>query len=216
MIRGLSYLAPLLFLAPSTASFGQDLQRPAEWRVRTDDPAADPDADLWFVSMPPGWHITAGVAAILWDPSRNASGSFRIEAEAYRFTGESAEGYGILLGGSDLETDSLRYLAFLVDRDARYRIYHRAGDELHEIQPWTKHEAVVGRDPDPASANAKNVLAVEAGTDSLRFEVNGETVAAYARVPSMEMDGQIGLRVHEGVDVHVTRLVVVDPKKGSS
>lgn len=100
--------------------------------------------------------------------------------------------------------------------DGRYRIYHRARSELHEILPWTKHDAIVARDPDPAANNAQNVLAVDVGADSLRFEVNGEAVAAYARMPDMEMDGQVGLRVHDEVDVHITRLDVVVREEGSS
>lgn len=213
--RLLPCLALLPLIALPTAGSGQDLERPSEWRARTDDPAADPDTDLWFVAMPPGWHVTAGPAAILWDPSARAAGSFRVESEAYRFAGRSTDGYGIFLGGRDLETDSLRYLAFLVDRDGRYRIYHRAGAELHEIQPWTGHPAIVARSADPGAGNARNLLAVEVGPDSLRFEVNGQMVAAYERMPYVETDGLVGLRVHEGVEMHVTRLDV-DHEKGSS
>lgn len=194
-------LVAALFL-PAVAP-AQDPERPPGWVVRPDDPAAELET-LRFVAMPPGWHVTTGPAAILYDPAAITAGSFRVEAETYRFPGDSAAGFGLFLGGHGLDGPGLDYLAFLVDREGRFEIHHRAGDEIHPIAGRLAHAAIVPW----TEGTAKNVLSVEVRPDSVRFLVNGKEVAAYERQSYMVFDGTVGLRVGSGVNLHVTRLDV--------
>ena len=67
---------PLLLLAfvvlsPPVQAQDEELTRPPDWMLRFDRPA--PDSAIYFVDMPPGWHITTGPAAILYDPAMAAS-----------------------------------------------------------------------------------------------------------------------------------------------
>lgn len=201
MILRSSLVAALLLPAVSPA---QDLDRPAGWVVREDDSAADVDTTLRFVAMPPGWHVTTGPPVILYDPGATAAGSFRVEAETYRFPGDSAAGFGFFMGGRDLDGPEVDYVAFLVDRDGRFELHHRGGDEIHPIAQRVAHPAIVPW----TEGTARNVLSAEVRPDSVRFLVNGEEVAGYERQSYMDFDGIVGLRVGGGVNLHVTRLDV--------
>lgn len=194
----------LVLLAASAAPLAaQDPSSPPEWMVRTDDPVGAGES-IEFASMPPGWHVTTGPAAILYDPARIASGAFRVEAETYRFPGGLESGFGILLGGSDLTGPVPDYFAFLIDGTGKFELYHRAGEELHPVSARAAHPAVVAW----TEGTADNVLAAEVRPDSVRFFVNAQQVAAFKREPYMDFDGIVGLRVDGDVDLHVTRLDV--------
>ncbi len=205
MIRLLS--CALALVATAVPALAQDLHPPADWRVRADDGAADDS--LHFVEMPPGWHVTTGPGALLWNPATTAAGAFDLEMEAVAFPGDGAGGYGLFFGGQGLEGTAADHFVFVVDREGHYWLYHRAGPEIHEIVPWTAHSAVAAVPPD--GGEAVNVLAVTVRPDSLSFRVNGETVTSFPRPSYFQADGQVGLRVDAGMNVHVTRLEVTSP-----
>jgi hypothetical protein len=193
-------LALAFFASPLAA---QDLERPAHWKVRFDRPA--PDTAIYFVTMPPGWHITTGPAAILYDPAQTAQGEYRVQSEIFLFPGERREGFGLFIGGADLEAADQSYLYFLIRKDGRFLVKHRAGSETHVIIPWTEHAAIVKHDG--GDGTAKNVLAIECGSEQVRFFVNDEQVAWLPR-SEMDVDGIVGLRVNHRLNVHVTDLTV--------
>ena len=68
---------------------GENLATPPTWSVRFDAPhgdhapeptvGADSTADVFFVNMTPGWHVTTGPAGVLYHPASTASGAFRAE-----------------------------------------------------------------------------------------------------------------------------------------
>jgi hypothetical protein len=198
-------LALVLFALPllATPLVAQDSERPADWKVRFDRPAAE--SDLYFVSMPPGWHVTTGPAAILYDPSQTATGEYRVESEIFLFPGDRREGFGVFIGGADLEAENQSYLYFLIRKDGRYLIKHRAGSETHVVVPWTAHDAIVKHEG--GDDQAKNVLAIECGSEQVDFFVNGEKVNSLPRA-QMNVDGIVGLRVNHGLNIHVTSLAV--------
>jgi hypothetical protein len=200
IVRALALVLLAVTAAPLAA---QDASFPPGWVVRADDPAGTATA-IAFAAMPPGWHVTTGPAAILYDPARVASGAFRIEAETYRFPGGLESGFGILLGGNDLAGPVADYFAFLIDGTGRFELHHRAGEERHPVAERAAHPAVVAW----TEGTAHNVLAAEVRPDSVRFFVNAEEVAAFEREPYMDFDGVVGLRVGADVDLHVARLDV--------
>jgi hypothetical protein len=180
--------------------------------VRFDQPGA-PDSALAFVTMSPGWHITTGPSAILYDPARTASGSFQVRSTVFLFPGERLEGFGLLVGGRDLEGEGQSYTYFLIRKDGRFLVKRRSGGETRELVPWTEHPAIV-RQPaargDSTTKPVKNVLAVEAGPERVLFLVNGAQVASLPR-GEMDVDGIVGLRINHALNLHVTE-VVVEPK----
>jgi len=202
-------IAPLLLLAAAPLG-AQDLpkgQFPAGWLVRTDR-SEESAAEIVFVNMAPGWHITTGPAAILYDPATTARGDFRIESESFLFEpGTRNEAYGVFFGGRDLESDRLAYTYFLIRRTGDFLVKRRAGAETPVVVDWTPHPAILRFDDRGESVTAKNVLAVEAGPEHVVFFVNGQEVTRIRR-SGLDTDGIVGLRVNHGLNVHVTSLAV--------
>jgi len=191
-------LALSLIAGPLVA---QELERPSDWNVRYDRPSND---SLYFVTMTPGWHITTGPSGIFYDPATTAEGQYRVSSEIYLFPGDRREGFGIFIGGNDLESDNQSYLYFLIRRDGRFIIKQRNGAEAPTITPWTEHPAIAKQDGD---GQAKNVLAIHVGDQNLDFYVNDQAVSSVPR-SQLSTDGVVGLRVNHALNLHVTNLTV--------
>jgi hypothetical protein len=219
--RGFRWLISWLFISAIAAAgvSAQNLAPPGTWRWVLDSPSRhvttlDPPADAWlFGNMPPGWHITTRPAAVLFEPSAVASGRFAVEAETFLFPGTSPSGFGLFVGGRDLETAERRYVAFLIRHDGSAAVEQhgaapgvpgrspaKGAGETNVVVPWTRHEAVKrqqGEDP------VRNVLRVEVEPESLSFLVNGTEVS---RLP-LESDGaagHVGFRIGGELNLHVT------------
>jgi hypothetical protein len=193
-------LAALAFAAPAQA---QEEGRPADWKIRFDRPT--PDAEISFVDMPPGWHITTGPAAILFNPSQTASGAYRLESKIYLFPGQRREGFGVFVGGKDLDGSAQSYMYFLIRGDGSYLVKLRVGDQTEMVIPWTAHDAIV--EHEGQEGTAENVLAIECGSETVDFFVNGEKVNSVPR-GNVEVDGVVGLRVNHSLNLHVAELKV--------
>lgn len=191
-------LALSLMAGPLVA---QELERPLDWKVRYDRPSND---SLYFVTMTPGWHITTGPSGIFYDPATTAEGEFRVSSEIYLFPGDRREGFGVFIGGNDLESDNQSYLYFLIRKDGRFIIKQRNGAEAPTVTPWTEHAAIVKQD---GEENAKNVLAIEVGSERLDFYVNDQLVSSVPR-SQLSTDGVVGLRVNHALNLHVTNITV--------
>jgi hypothetical protein len=188
---------------------------PATWKVRTDrgTPVVVADTQLQpnrsdtvrIVTMPPGWHVTTGPAMIAWDPAWQAHGPYRAELEVYLFPGDRAEGYGLFVGGRQLEEPDQAYLYVLLRKDGAVLVKRRAGEATETLVPWTVHPAIVPHTGQ--SETARNVLAVDVADDSIRVIVNDQPVTAVARA-DLPTDGQVGLRINHALNVHVTRVEV--------
>jgi hypothetical protein len=183
----------------------QELTRPADWKVRFDQADADA-ATLYFVSMPPGWHITTGPAGIFYDPATTASGTYRVEAVIHLFDtkGRNREAFGFFIGGRDLEGDGQAYTYFLIRNDRNFLIKQRKGADTLPVTDWTPSDAIVTWE---SGDSVKNVLAAEVGAQSVDFFVNGAKVATVPRA-GLVTDGTIGLRVNHALNVHVSAITV--------
>lgn len=209
----------LLALVAGTPLFAQegDLTVPTAWKVRgdrgpvtlvPDEQLANPRTTARVVTMPPGWHVTTGPALITWDPAWQASGSYRVEMESFLFPGERAEGYGLFVGGQDLEGDGQAYLYVLLRKDGQFLVKRRQGAETETLVPWTAHAAIIPHEG--GDGTAKNLLAVEVGGDAVTIAVNGQTVTTIPRA-GLPTDGQVGLRVNHALNLHVSRMEILKP-----
>jgi hypothetical protein len=208
-------LVAFLFLVPSSAvaqSPSAPLSGPAGWKWALDAPARllnggkfeSADSLFEFVHMAPGWHITMGPGAALFDSRERAEGRFAVQGELILFPNASANEYGLFVGGRDLEGQAKQWFAFVVRADGSAAVMHRAGSDTHVLVPWAKHTAVK---PKPEGATVTNVVTVRAEPDSVRFLVNGERIAAFAR-GAIDVDGAFGFRIGQGVNLHITNLDV--------
>ena len=205
----LNLVAALTALSASTALsapvVGQELQRPPVWQVRFDDPAAV-DSTLYFVTMTPGWHVTTGPSAILYDPAKTASGRYRVQSTVFVFDNSHLEGLGVFIGGRELSQDGQVYTYFLIRKDGRYLVKRRRGAETTELVSWTASSAIAK--PAGEADPGKNVITIEVGADAVAFSVNGTRVTSLPRT-KVDADGIVGLRVNHMVNAHVTNLTVV-------
>lgn len=164
--------------------------------------------DLYLVAMPPGLHITTGPAMIAWHPDSAAAGDFRIESETYLFDPEGRrEAFGFFVGGGDLQGPEQHYTYFLLREGGEFLVKTRSGTATAVVRNWTPNSAIVSFATKPEDANtAKNVLALEADGDELRFFVNGEQVWSGPR-GTLSTDGVFGLRVNHRLNLHVTTIM---------
>lgn len=186
------------------------MNAPPGWKWVLDRPARllnggkfeSADSLFEFVHMAPGWHITMGPGAALFDPRERAEGRFVVTGELILFPNASNGEYGVFVGGQALDGASKQWFAFVVRRDGSAAVMHRAGEETHMVMPWTKHAAVK---PRPDGTSVTNVVQVRAEPDSVRFLVNGEGILSLPRA-GINVDGPFGFRIGEGVNLHATNL----------
>jgi hypothetical protein len=191
---------------PDVAAKPTGAPAPAGWQVRLDRANAD-RAALAFTMMGPGMHVTSGPAATLWNPANTASGAFTAEVTMTQMKAPThAEAYGIVWGGRDLAAETQEYLYFLVRKDGRYTVRHRAGGATHDVTPWTEHVAVV---KEGADGKARNTLRVEVTATSTKLYANGQLLQELPRTGmTAGTDGIVGLRVNHNLDVHIDGFAV--------
>lgn len=194
---------------------GQNNQVPATWKVRLDRPNPDvkvganaEEADIFFVNMTPGWHITSGPAAIYYHPGSTAEGAYHAQVAINLFAPgqRQREAYGLFIGGQHLDADDQAYDYFLVRNTGEFLIKRRRGSETETIRDWTKHPAIVVHD-NTEGQSVMNTLAVDVGTETVGFFVNDTEVA---RLPSADLatDGLVGFRINHGLNVHISDIGV--------
>lgn len=175
-------------------------QLPAGWKARFDRANADTSA-MHFMQMGGGYHAILGPAAVFYRPADQARGMYTVQA---RFNQRKApahpEAYGLVYGARGLEGAAQEYFYFLVRGDGKYSVRHRAGSEVHTLQDWTEHAAVVKQD---SAGVASNLVAVRVGDTTVDLTVNGTRVAQYPRTQMSATDGVYGLRINHNLDVLV-------------
>lgn len=179
---------------------------PEGWQVRLDRPGST--APIHFMSMEGHLHAVLGPAGIFYQPESTASGAYRAQG-TFTLNKPSAhpEAFGLFLGGRNLETGNPNqdYLYFLVRQDGKFLVKHRAGAETHTLFDWTEHAAV---QRPGADGRAVNTLAVDVSEAGARFLVNGTEVANLPRVPMLNTEGIVGLRLNHNLDVTITDFAV--------
>ena len=191
---------------------GENGKTPPTWKVRLDRPdadaviGADDEADIFFVNMTPGWHITTEPAAIFYHPASTAEGSYRAETTIHLFDPKGRnEAFGLLLGGRNLDGTDASYDYFLIRNNGQFLIKRRTGGDTSVIQDWTPSEAITTFGADSGSS-VSNTLAVEVG-DEVGFFINGTEVVRLPRA-AVHTDGLVGLRINHALNVHVSDLSV--------
>ena len=190
---------------------------PEGWQVRLDDvsmqagkaPATAAAGVVDFVVMKPGWHVTTGPSAILYQSASQASGLYSVKAETFLFDPKTRnEAYGVLIGGRNLEGADQAYTYFVIRRSGEFLIKRRAGPTTTNVRDWTAHTAIRKWDERSADERSvRNILEVQVAADSAAFLVNGQEVA---RVPTRDIDtnGVVGLRINHHLNLHVSGLAI--------
>lgn len=214
MIKGLILClaaAPLAAQIPVTKD-KPDYTPPVGWTIRLDDKdQAKSASDTRFVTMGSGFHVTSGPAALYYRSADTVTAPFGVSAGfGQRKAPAHPEAYGVFIGGRNLATPQQEYFYFLVRGDGKYYVAHRAGAEVHTIVPWTEHEAVNRQN---SAGVASNVVAFDVTADSVHLLANDKRLTSFARseLHGFQTDGQVGLRVNHGLDVHIGQFTIRRP-----
>jgi hypothetical protein len=174
---------------------------PAGWKARPDDNHAITNVKV--VPMGSGIHVTLRPAIILYKSANEGKGPFHTLATFTQTKPtEHAEGYGLFAGGRGLDGPAQTYVYFLVRQDGSYLIKRRDGGKTSEItKGWVTDAAV--KKPD-AKGSATNLLEIDHKRDPSKvvFLVNSKPVYT-ADAKSMDLDGNVGLRINHNLDVHI-------------
>jgi hypothetical protein len=175
---------------------------PAGYALRLDRENRSP-ADFAISPDDDGFRVQTGPAGILYRPDQV------IESDHYtvraRFTEIDApvghlEGYGVFVGGRDLESDAQRYLYFLVRGDGHYLITQREGFSTRTVSDgWQRSEAVKAPTGDH---DVTNELAIMVEPERVHFLCNGERVADLP-LATLSLRGTVGVRVNHNLRVRV-------------
>ncbi len=193
---------------------GEEMERPTGWIVRMDRPdssavvGSTEDADIFFVNMTPGWHITTRRSAIFYHPASTAKGNYTAEAGIYLFDpgDHQREAYGLFFGGTDLDSDSSAYGYFLLRNTGEFLIKRRDGRETVVVQGWTHSDAILTV-PAGSQESVLNDISINVSDTRIRFILNGENVATHP-ASGIPNQGIVGFRLNHGVNVHVADLSV--------
>ena len=208
-VLGLALFTPPALVAQSANAGKEDPDKavkgggslPSGWSARPDKDGQV--ANVKFVTMEPGYHLTLGPATILYRQKDNAKGPFHTLARFDQMKKlKHSEGYGLFMGGRSLAGKDQKYTYFLVRDDGSYLIKRRDGETTTDIsRGWTAHPAVKKGD---AQGNASNLLEIDAkrNPNKIDFKVNGQTVHT-ADATDMNLKGVVGLRVNHNLDVHI-------------
>lgn len=198
----------------ATPEMEAGLDTPSDWHVRLDRPddavriGSDEDADIFFVTMEPGWHITTHKAAIYYNESNSGEGSFSAKTTLFLFDPgqRDREAFGIFVGGKNLDGDSQEYTYFLLRNEGEFLVKRRTGSETSVLVDWTATDAM-NVHPGEGTESVENSLEVRAAADAVAFLVNGQEVASVPREAAVA-DGIVGLRVNHGLNLHVSEVTV--------
>jgi hypothetical protein len=123
-----------------------------------------------FTTMGSGLHVTSGPAAIFWNAANSVQDAYTVEATFTQMKAPThAEAYGLFWGGRNLADANQDYLYFVIRKDGKYLVRHRAGAETHNIAEWTEHAAIV---KEGADGKQSNTLRVEVTATASRLFAN--------------------------------------------
>lgn len=192
---------------------GENQKVPEGWEWRFDKASAEvtvgsdaESADIFFVNMTPGWHITTGPAGIYYHPKNSATGDFAIESKIYLFDtkGRNREAFGLFLGGENLKGEDQSYVYFLLRNTGEYLIKKRTGSETSTIKGWTKTDAM-NMFTEETESSAENDFQVKVSGNELTFFLNGTTLTTVEK-GNLNTDGIYGFRVNHSINLHISSL----------
>ncbi len=206
ILRACATTALTMLVVVPTAVTAQRAAPPAGWTIRPDGNGSR--AEVKAAEMKPGFHVTTGPAAILFDSAMRARDDWRLEATIHLFDpGARAEGFGVFFGGRDLNGATPHYAYALVRRDGKALLKVREGATTRTVRDWAANGAIPLWKPGVPGASVKYDIVIETSADRIAMSVGGTKVLDAAR-SEMPTDGTVGLRVNHGLNLHIEKLAV--------
>ena len=174
---------------------------PAGWNVRPDRGTA---SQINFTESGGVYKFVMGPAGTFYNNSWTKSGNYKYSARVAQAKAPShPTSYGIMVGGSNLNTDMPTYTYFLTRNSGDFYIANWEGARPTAVVNWTTHASI---NKQAADGKQSNTLGVEVQGDNVIFTVNGTEVR---RVPKAQVhtDGLIGFRIGHNMDVDIDQIM---------
>ena len=172
------------------------------WSVRADSGAG---ADDKLMTEGSALHFTmAGPPSnngTFYNPAWTATGNHTFSATlTQNAKATHPTGYGLMLGGSNLDGDNQTYSYFLVRQAGQFYIANRVGATVTPVVPWTANSAIK---PQGDDGKQTNTLSVQVTGGNVVFSINGTEVNRQPAA-SLHVNGLYGFRVGHRLDVTAT------------
>lgn len=176
---------------------------PEGWQARLDDPSAKPDAVV-VKEEKNALTFTTGPAGIYYRPDKKVRGNYELSATFSQLKAAAQpEGYGLIIGGTDLDKDTQRYTYFLIRQDGKYLIKSRLSATAKPIVNWTTASPMKDASVAKQGFKTSNELAIRVAGDKVSFLIGGTQVRELPRA-WVTTDGIPGVRINHNLDVQVT------------
>jgi hypothetical protein len=173
---------------------------PDGWRARLDDSTTKNTGSVQIEKD--AVILTGGPGGIYYKPGMKAEKDYTVIAALTQpKLLQTPQPYGLFVSGVDLDKDTIRYTAFLVRQDGKYRIVtHSAGKDTVVVD-W--------RDAAPMrelkGTKPTNTLEIRALQNAVHFLIGDKEVHQMPRA-AVGADGIAGVRVGPGLTIQATKL----------
>ena len=189
----------LAILAVPCASYAQGAPRtiPPGWKSLLLDGGPDTTGQIWVT--PTGWHVTTTDKGLWWDSTMVQKKAFSVLLEATLLPGAARNGFGVFVGGRDLDKRRPAYLTFQIRPDGRLLVELHEGREEHGLVSWMYHPAITTT----GGEAVKYRLRLDVRPLLLDYFVNDVRVHSMSRA-TVRAEGIVGLKFDAGLDMEVS------------
>jgi hypothetical protein len=180
---------------------------PAGFVARTDNADA-PITGAAYTANGDKWEVKTGPAHIVYSDKTMGNGNYTASMTVEQLEAPThPEGYGLFIGGHDLDKPGQTYTYFLVRGTGEMMVKVREGDKTRDVVKWTSSADIPKAD---ASGKASYAMSAQVTNDAVKFFVNGKQVGSVAKT-GLPTDGIAGLRINHNLHVNVTPVTVTAP-----
>jgi hypothetical protein len=173
---------------------------PDGWKARLDDSTTK---DTGSVQIEKDAVILAGgPGGLYYKPTMKAEKDYTVIAALTQSKLlQTPQPYGLFVSGVDLEKDTIRYTAFLVRQDGKYRIVTHHGGKDTVVVDWRTASPML----EPKGTKPTNTLEIRALQNAVHFLIGDKELHQMPRAAA-GVDGVAGVRVGPGLTIQVTKL----------
>lgn len=172
-------------------------KRPTGWIVRADtNTQAGRGADsIVLVNRGQGYYLASGPSGVVWSPKNVASGAFIVAGVLSSGpTGATIpDGFGVFLGGRNMQSPNAEYTEFLVRNDGRYAVFQHIGPRTVKLRDWTLI-AGINTHSGRRDETVRNTFRVIVDPQNVQLVVN-RTMATSLPRATFKPDGEYGVRI---------------------
>jgi hypothetical protein len=171
------------------------------------DHANAKSADVSYSEREPGkWEVKTGPAHILFASKDTALNKYSVSATFEQLDAPAhPEAFGVFIGGSSLDTPTVKYSYFIVRGDGKYMVKVRDGSKTRTITDWTASPAIPKQD---AAGKGLYGLKIDVKDGAASVSVNGAPVTTLSG-KDVPLNGIAGVRINHNLHLLVTPVSVI-------